>query len=291
LQGQDGDLGWAVQTEGKAYGADAPIDVELHFVELVRTFRVFFAHWWKDDRAQEREPDLAAVGVACEHKVDEVSARMCDDGVRVVRLVGEKDYRGVGLGRDGEVEVGVAGARVFQAAEPEARAVFLNGDVLVDEDGGAAAGERLYNHVGVDGDVMVAEDGVAQGGGECGGDLGAAVRSVPSGDEGERAMGDEVSGEQDHVGGECVDLADDVLEEVRLSVFVEMDVAELYDAVAVEGAGQVRDGDGAVDYLDLVAGDLAGVDGHACGNCAGTDEEVASGKTRRLIGLRTGHSP
>ena len=52
---------------------------------------------------------------------------------------------------------------------------------------------------------------------------------------------------------------DDALEEVRFRVLVEVDVADLDDSVAVEGRGQISDGDGAVDDVDLVASDLAGV--------------------------------
>ncbi len=76
-------------------------------------------------------------------------------------------------------------------------------------------------------------------------------------------MGDEVSGEQDEIGSEGVDFADDALEEERLGVLVEVNVAELHDAITVEGAGQVGDGDGAVDDIELVTSDLAGVEGHA----------------------------
>ena len=84
---------------------------------------------------------------------------------------------------------------------------------------------------------MVAEDGVAEGSGKGGEDLGAAAEGVATGDEGEGAVGDEVAGEEDEVGGEGVDLVDDALEEERLGVLVEVDVAELHNAIVVEGAG------------------------------------------------------
>ncbi len=105
---------------------------------------------------------------------------------------------------------------------------------------------------------MIAEDGVA-GSGEGGEEFGAATDGVAAGDEGERAVGDEVAGEKDEVGGEVVDLADDAFEEERLGVFVEVDVADLDDAVAVEGGGEIADADGAVDDVKLVACDLAGI--------------------------------
>ena len=229
------------------------------------------------------------MGVAGEHEVDEVAARVCDDGVGVVGLVGQKDYRCVWLGRDGEVEVRVAGAGVFEAAEPKPGAVLFYGNVLVDQNGSAAAAESVDDHGGADGHVVVAKDGVAEGSGERGDDLGAAVGGVVAGNERERAVSDKVSCEEDEVGREGIDYADDVFEEVGLGVLVKMNVAELHDAIAMEGAGQVRDGDGAMNDVGLVAGNLTRVEGHACRDGTGSDEEVASSKARRLIGLRAGH--
>ena len=98
---------------------------------------------WEDKRAEEGKSDLAAVGVAGEHEVDELAAGVCDDGVGVVGLVGHENDWAVGLRWDGEVEVGVAGAGVVQAAEPEAGAVAFDSDVLVDQDGDAGAGEGV----------------------------------------------------------------------------------------------------------------------------------------------------
>jgi hypothetical protein len=193
---------------------------------------------------------------------------MFDDSVGVVGLMGEKDDRGIGLGRDSKVEVRVAGARVFEATDPNTGAVFLNGDVFIDQDGGALAGESVDDHRCTYGDVVVAQDGIAEGSREPGDDLGAAVGSVVACDEGESPASDEVPGKQNQVGGEGIDFGDDVLKEVRLGVFVEMDVADLHDAIAVEGAGQIGDGDGAVDDVDLMAADLACVEGHPCGYSA-----------------------
>ena len=51
LEGQNGDLRWAVEAEGKAHGADATVDVELHLVELIWALGVLFAHRGQDKRA------------------------------------------------------------------------------------------------------------------------------------------------------------------------------------------------------------------------------------------------
>ena len=160
---------------------------------------------------------------------------MRDDSISVVRFMREKDHRGIGFGGDGKVKVRVTGAGVFQTAEPEAGATLLDGDVLVDQDWGAVAPESVADHGGVYGDVVVAQDGITKGSGEASYDLGAAVNGVIAGYKGERAVGDEVSGEENEIGGKSVDLFDEVLEKVGFGVFVEMDVADLHDAIAVKG--------------------------------------------------------
>ena len=125
MQGDDGDLGWAVEAEGQAYGADAAVDVKLHLVEAVVAFGVLHAHWWQDKGTDERDSELAAVGVAGEHEVDERAAGMSDDVVGVVGFVGHEQDGAIGFGGDGEIEVRMALAGVVDAAEPEARAVAL----------------------------------------------------------------------------------------------------------------------------------------------------------------------
>ena len=167
----------------------------------------------------------------------------------------------VGFGGDGEVEAGVAGAGVVDAAEPEAVAVTLDGDVLIDQDGSAMGGESLGDHGGVEGDVVVAEYAVAEGCSESGEDLGAAVEGVAAGDEGERAVGDEVACEKNEIGTEGIDLLYDTFEEKGFGVLVEVDVADLDDAIAVEGGGQIVDGNGALDDVEFVAGKFASVEG------------------------------
>ena len=80
-----------------------------------------------------------------------------------------------------------------------------------------------------------------------------------------------------------------MLEEVGLGVLVEVDVAELYDAVAVEGWRQIPDGDGPVDDVEFMSGDFAGVERECCCGGASSYDEVASAKARRLVGFKAGH--
>ena len=229
-------------------------------VEAVEAFGVFLAHRRQDERTEEGQPDLAAVGVAGKHEVDERTARVGDDVVGIVGFVCHEDDGTVGFGGNGQVEVGVAGAGVVDAAEPEAVAVAFDGEMLVDQNGSAVRGEGLDNQRAVEGDIVVAEDAVAKGCGEGGEDLGAAAEGVAAGDEGEGAVGDEVAGEEDEIGGDGVNFVDDVFQEEGLGVLVEVDVAELDDAIAVEGGWQIGDGDGALNDVEFVAGDLAGVE-------------------------------
>jgi hypothetical protein len=289
LEGDNCDFRGAVEAEGQAYGADAAVDVELHLVEAVVAFGILFAHGRQNERAEEGESDLTAVGVAGEHEVDERAAGVGDDNVGEVGFVCHEEDRAVGLGGESEVEVGVTGTGVVDATEPETGAVALDGEVLVDQDGSAMAGEGFDDQGGVEGDVVVAEDCVAEGCGEGGEDLGAPADCMVAGDESERAVGNEVAGEEDEVGGEGVDLMDDALEEERLGVLVEVDVAELHDAIAMEGVRQIGDGDGAVDDVDLVACELARVESQTGGDGAGTYEEASPGETGRLRRGEAGH--
>ena len=104
------------------------------------------------------------------------------------------------------------------------------------------------------------------------------------------SVSDKVPRKENEVGGEGVDLVDDALEEERFGVLVEVDVADLDDAISVEGGGQVRDGDRALDYVDLVACNLPGVKGETGGGGAGANKEVASGEAGRLGRGEAGHA-
>jgi len=94
-----------------------------------------------------------------------------------------------------------------------------------------------------------------------------------------RAFADEVAGEQDHVGGELVDVGDGVLEEELLGELDQVNVAELDDAIAVECLGEAADPDLFMDDLELVPGDLERVEGCAHGGDADAGEEAAAGET------------
>ncbi len=132
---------------------------------------------------------------------------------------------------------------------------------------------------GADVDVVVAEDAEALGSFEGGEDLGGDAGCLPGFLERERAAADEVAGDEDEVGSHGVGFGDHALEEVGFGVLLEVDVAHLDDAEALEAVGKVADGDGEVGDLVLVAGVGAGVGGDAeASGCEGGTEKVAAGK-------------
>lgn len=216
------------------------------------------------------------MGVSGEHEADVRTSAVCDDVVGVVGRVDHEDDGPWGPGRDGKVEVGDVGSRVCGATDDQVVSAAGEDDEAVAKNGDAVSFEGVGDERGTDGDVMVAEAGVALGAGEGLEDLGTAACGVVCGDKGEGAAGDEVSGEQDEVRVEVVDAADHVFEEVGFGVFVDVDVAELGDAQALKGGREAGENDGVLCGVDLVASDLAGVDGETGGEGSGAGEKGAA---------------
>ena len=258
-----GQLGGAVEAEGKAYCADAAIDVELHVAELEEAFHIFLAHGREDERADVGEADLAAVGVAGEHDVDEREAGVEDYFVDVVGLVAHEEDGSAGGFGAGEVEVGAAGAGVVGAAEPEDVVAALEGGIAVDEDGGTVGFEGRDDVFGANVDVVIAEESEALGGFEGGDDLGGEAGCLPGDGEVEGTAADIVAGDEDEVGIEVVDLVNQALQEEGFGVLLEVDVAHLDDAEVQEGVGQIADGEGDLGDFEFVASVGAGVGGEA----------------------------
>jgi len=192
--------------------------------EVEEAFYIFFAHRWEDERADDGKANLAAVGVAGEHEVDEWEAGMLHDGVDEVRLVAEEDDGRVGVGRNGEIQVTGGRSGIAGAGEPDVGVPVLNGDVVVDQDRGSMGFEGLDDLPGADGDVVVAEDRVALRGGEAGEDFGAESGGFAGEGLVAGAAADEVAGDDDEVRLEGVDALDGFLEEVGLGVFLQVDV-------------------------------------------------------------------
>ncbi len=91
-------------------------------------------------------------------------------------------------------------------------------------------------------------------------------------------MGDEVSGEEDKVGREGVDVVDDAFEEEG-SVNSSRWMSLIWTMRKPwKGAGRLAMAMGRWTMSSLVAGDLAGVKGESGGGGAGADEEVSAGE-------------
>ena len=104
-------------------------------------------------------------------------------------------------------------------------------------------------------------------------------------------MSDKVPREQDHVCGKGIDMADDMFEEEWFGELVEVDIADLCDAEAMEGAGKIGDGEGAGDEIELVSGNFARVEGKSSGGRSCADKEMAAGDAGGVIGINAGHKP
>ena len=243
---------------------------------MEEAFDVVLAHGWQDEWADIGETDLAAVGVAGEHDVDEGEAVVEDDVFNVVGLMAHEDYRCVGARGDGEVEIGGAGAGVVCAAEPEDVAAALEGEVAVDEDGGAVGFERADDLVGTDVDVVVAEDAETLRGLEGGEDFSGDAGGAPGDFEGEGTAADEVSGDENEIGFEGVDLSDHFFEERGLGVLLKVDVAHLDDAEVLEAVGEITDGEGKAGDLELVAAVGSSIGGQAESKDGGCSAEKAA---------------
>ena len=137
-------------------------------IEAEHALDVLLTHGRQNQRAEDGEAYLAAVGVAGEHEVDERKAGVLDDTLDVVRLMAHKDHGCAGIGGNCEVEVGGAGAGIVGTAKPEEIAAALEGEVAVDEDGRSVSLEWTNDVIGADVDVVVAEDAEALGGFEGG---------------------------------------------------------------------------------------------------------------------------
>ena len=278
-----GQLGWAVEADGQAYCANAAVDVKLHVVEIEEAFDVLLAHGRKHQGTDPGQANLTTVGVAGEHEIDGRKTAVVHDRVSVVRLVDHEDDRGVGVAGNGAVEVRGAGSGVVGAAEPEAVAAALDGDMLIDEDRGAVGAQGVENPGGADGDVVVAEDSEALLGLEAGEDFGADAGGLPGDGVGERAAADVVAGDENQLRGKRVDAFDDVLQEPGLGVLLEVEVAHLDEAKALEGVGEVGDGEGDLVDLELVAAVDSAIQGDAGDSDRASEQELPA---RDEIGFR-----
>ena len=257
MKREEGDFRGAIEPDGKADGSDAAIDVKLHAAKMEETFNVLPSAVREDDWADEGEADLASVGVAGQHEVDQMAARVGEYVIGEVGGVAHEQDRAIGFPGNGEVKFRHLGYRIMHAAEPEALALALNRDVFVHKQRDINRGQALMDDGRAEEGVVVAHDGESLGTGDASEDFSATMHRPQDEATGQRSKADVVPRKEDKVWSHRVDVADNSAHEGGFGVLVEMNVAYLDDAKVVERIGQVVDGDGAGEDADLVAGEFA----------------------------------
>ena len=119
-----GDLGRAVESEGRSNRAEAAIDVELQVLQAEQALNIFLAERGKRHGRNEWKANLSAVGVAAEHELNGWACRMLEHLIDEIGCMAQEDDRLVCAGakefRNGEVDVGMALDRVVEAGKPDA---------------------------------------------------------------------------------------------------------------------------------------------------------------------------
>jgi len=124
-------LGAAVEAHWNVNRADADVGVEDEVPDAVQAGGVFVRQRGKEERPDERDPDLATVGVAGKLKPYGIMGRFVGE----IGLVRQKDD-GVGRGNPAKsaIEIGLAAKNIIDAGQEEAGAVVLDGNGSIPQD-------------------------------------------------------------------------------------------------------------------------------------------------------------
>jgi len=118
--------------------------------------------------------------------------------------------------------------------------------------------------------IVVAEHGETLRSFECGKDFGTNAGGFPGYGVVARAAAHKVSSEQNQVWSKRVSFRDHLLQEPSLGIFLQMDVRDLDDTKSGQRIGQVADGDGLPDDLELMppVGSCVQRDPSTCHSCS-----------------------
>jgi len=269
----------AVEANGDADGAEAAIHVELQAPKTKPTLDILAAQRRKGQRADEWQPDLAAVGVTREYERERPARWTRQKIVDVVGCVA-KEHDGFmrqiadGFGNR-QLGVGYALERIVKPGKPESCARAFDGRVRVIENGNAIRSQRRGDVFPSNYNVVVAEHGITVEALDLVEEIGALPRRAEGGSLRQNPVGHIVAGQKNRVGVQAVDVAHSVAEEEWLSVFVHMDVAELRDAESVECLSKAGNEHVAVRDLDPVPLDLAPIDRQTANNERSANQEAA----------------
>jgi len=292
-EGNQGDLWGAVETKRGSDGADAAIDVELQVSEPEPALDILLSQFGQDHRAQERQANLASVGVAAQHEANRAAGWMIPQVVGVVRSMAHEQDRLAGLIADwrGDGQIGVRAAlgRIVKTSQPDSGAAALDGHAGVAKHRDAIGRECGRGLCAPHQDLMVSEDSKSQFAVERVKKVGALPCGVDGTCSGTDTVADEIAGEQHGVRLEAVHLVDGVAKEKRLSEFVEVDIGEMRDPPTVEGCGQAGENDGMARDLNPVAFNAAGVQGQRGGSKDACFEQTPSPESVGRRGIREGH--
>ena len=181
--------------------------------------------------SEEGQAHLAAVGVAGEH---EVHAAMGQDVIGVIRLMREQNH-GLGrhrLARDGSVQIGDILERTACTGQPEPAAAALEGKIAVDKRGDPVELERIDHHGPANQRVMIAKRGEAMRALDTAENFRARIAEARTDVTRQWSVSHEVSGQDNNIGLERVDAADDLADEIGLGDAVGTSVGVVSSTIA-----------------------------------------------------------
>ena len=159
------------------------------------------SHIGKNERGQERETNLASVGMSGEDQGDLLSDGMVGE-IGLVRQQDEGFLVRVPAGGESGGRGRAVPQSILDAGEPQAPAVAFQGHRTVCQYGNAMGDQSVGDRVGADQDVVVAQDRIAQRAFDVAKHFGAVVAHACGKVPRQRIGADEVSGQHDEIGSQ-----------------------------------------------------------------------------------------
>ncbi len=247
VQGNQCKFRRAIDPNGQANGAQAWVGVEHHRPYLAQAVGIFARAVGQHDRTKPGNPDLPSVRVSGELKVDREVPRAAHNNVGVVRFVDEQDYRLiVGDRAQCQLQVWLAFQNIFQAGNPDARAVALNRERLIAQYRNPTRAEAGRHTARIFAVIVIAQHGChAQLSGKRSEDLRTRFRFFRRNEAGfvEVRARDEVTREHHQIRRSVQYLVNGIANDVSAELRVVMQIAEMRNGETREAfrqAGQTN---------------------------------------------------